>query len=341
MAKLKYAPYRYGLTRRDLLLASIASAGSAAAPRAFGQASSRYPTKVVRMIVPFSPGGPIDGMARPLAQKLSERWGQPVIVENKPGASATIGSEMVAKAPADGYTLLVCNVGEIAILPSTMANLPYDPLKDFAPVTQVVSGPMVLAINPNLPFKTLQEMINAAKAQPNKLSYGSVGPGSISHVAGEMLNSLAKVKLLHSPYKGAGPVITDLLGGHVDMAFIGISVASPLLASGKLRALGVSTTTRSGMLPDLPAISEVYPGFEVNSWYGIMAPAGTPRAVVQQIWEDVAAVVKQPEFSDMLKGRGSDIELSPPDQFAAKIKEDIARFASAAKAAGINPKATN
>lgn len=337
--KIRYERARLG--RRELLAVAAAAAAGGFAPLAWGQSAPRFPAKAVRVIVPFSPGGPIDGMARPLAQKLSERWGQPVIVENKPGASATIGSDLVAKAPPDGYTLLVCNVGEIAILPSTMANMPYDPLKDFAPVTQVVSGPMVLAINPNLPYKNLQDLVSAARSQPNKVSYGSVGAGSISHVAGEMLNSLAKTQLLHSPYKGAGPVITDLLGGHVDSAFIGISAAMPLLTAGKLRVLGVSTTRRAGLLPDVPAISELYPGFEVNSWYGIMAPAGTPRAIVQQIYEDVAAVVRQPEFTDMLKGRGSDIEVSPPDQFAAKIKADIFRFAAVAKTAGIQPRAAN
>ncbi len=327
--------------RRTLLAGAAGALISGISPLAWGQAAGRFPSRPVRVIVPFSPGGPVDAMARPLAQKLSERWGQPVIVENKAGGSATIGSDMVAKSAPDGYTLLMCNVGEIAILPSTMANMPYDSVRDFTPVTQLVSGPMVLAINPNLPFRNLQDLVNAAKLQPNKISYGSVGSGSISHVAGEMLNSLAKIQLLHAPYKGAGPVITDLLGGHINMAFVGISVASPLLANGKLRALAVSTTKRAGMLPDLPAISEQFPGFEVNSWYGVMAPAGTPRAIVQQIYEDISAVMKQPEFAEMIKSRGSDIEVSSPDQFALKIKDDLARFAAAAKTAGIDPKASN
>jgi len=298
---------------------------------------SGYPTKIVRFVVPYSAGGPVDGLARPLAQKLTERWGQPIVVDNRPGASATIGTTTVARATPDGYTLLVCNAGEIGILPSTMAKLPYDPVKDFAPVTQLVSGPMVFAIHPGLPFKTLTEFVNAAKAQPAKLSYGSVGQGSISHLAGEMLSSLGKIELIHSPYKGAAPVITDLLGGHVNTAFLGISVTSSLITAGKLRALAVSTTKRSTVLPDVPAIAELYPGFEVNSWYGMMAPAGTPRAIVQQVYNDIVAVMRQPEFAEMLKARGSEVELSTPEQFAVKIREDIARYAQAVKTAGITP----
>ena len=305
------------------------------------QSGTQFPNRFVKLIVPYSPGGPVDNLARPLAQRLTEVWGQPAIIENKAGASATIGSELVAKAAPDGYTLLVCNASEIVILPVTSTNLPYDPLKDFSPVTQLVSGPMVLVTPAGSPFMSLQEVIAAAKRRPEVLTYGSVGQGSISHVAGEMLNSLAGIKLLHIPYKGAGPVITDLLGHHIDVAFIGVSVAANLITTGKLRALGVTTTKRSNLFPQVPALSEQLPGFEVNSWYGIMAPPATPKNIIQKVYESVATVMKQPDFAEMLRGRGSEIEASTPEQFSATIKADIARFATTIKAAGIKPEPIN
>jgi tripartite-type tricarboxylate transporter receptor subunit TctC len=338
MKKTALDPMDRGVSRRSLLAATVAGL---AVPLARTRAAGRYPDKQVTLVSPYSAGGPVDIVARMLAQKLTERWGQAVIVENRAGASGAIGTEHVSKARPDGYTLLACNAGEIVILPTTRSSLPYDPLKDLTPITQLVSGPMVLAVKGDSPFKTLQDLLAGAKKQPGRLTYGSVGPGSISHVAGAMLESLGHVKLLHVPYKGAGPVITDLLGGHVDMAFIGVSVASPLLASGALRALGVTTTKRSGLLPDLPAISEILPNFEVNSWYGLMAPAKTPKALVDQIYQDTKSVVEQPEFAESLRQRGSDIVMSTPDQFRDKIKDELVRFAAVAKAAGINIQESN
>ena len=328
----------YALWRRRLLGGALLTGFGSGV---LAQSSTQFPNRFVKLIVPYSPGGPVDNLARPLAQRLTEVWGQPAIVENKAGASATIGSELVARATPDGYTLLVCNASEIVILPVTSTNLPYDPLKDFSPITQLVSGPMVLVTPAGSPFKSLQEVIAAAKRRPDVLTYGSVGQGSISHVAGEMLNSLAGIKLLHIPYKGAGPVITDLLGNHVDVAFIGVSVAANLITTGKLRALGVTTTKRSNLFPEVPALSEQLPGFEVNSWYGLMAPPAMPKHITQKIYESVAAVLKQPDFAEMLRGRGSEIEASTPEQFAATIKADIARFAATTKAAGIKPEPIN
>ena len=325
--------------RRRSLIGGALVAGFA--PWACGQPGVPFPSRYVKLIVPYSPGGPVDNLARPLAQRLTEVWGQPAIVENKAGASATIGSEMVARATPDGYTLLVCNASEIVILPVTSTNLPYDPVKDFAPITQLVSGPMVLVTPLDRPFRSLQELIAAAKRRPNELTYGSVGQGSISHVAGEMLNSMAGIKLLHIPYKGAGPVITDLMGGHVDMAFVGISVAANLIATGKLNALGVTTTRRSTAFPEVPVIADLLPGFEVNSWYGMMAPPGTPKDIIQKVYEDVSVVMKQPDFAQMLRDRGSEIEASTPEKFAATIKADIARFAATTRATGVKPEPIN
>ena len=305
------------------------------------QSSTPFPNRLVKLIVPYAPGGPVDNFARPFAQRLTEVWGQSAIVENKAGASATIGSLHVSRATPDGYTLLVCNASEIVILPVTSTNLPYDPVKDFSPVTQLLSGPMVLVTPAGSPFTSLQDLIAAAKRRPKVLTYGSVGQGSISHVAGELLNSLAGIQLLHIPYKGAGPVITDLLGNHIDVAFVGVSVAANLITTGKLRALGVTTTKRSMLFPEVPALSEQLPGFEVNSWYGIMAPPATPKNIIQKVYESVVTVMKQPDFAEMLRGRGSEIEASTPEQFSANIKADIARFAATIKAAGIKPEPIN
>ncbi len=316
------------ISRRQLLAAGCAASCALLIPSARAQALSHFPNRAVRLIVPYASGGPLDSVGRALAQRLAVRWGQPVVVENRPGASAAIGTDYVAKSPADGYTLLVCNVGEIAISPFTQA-VAYDPLKDFVPVTQLVSGPMVLLVNANAPLNSVQDVVAAARAQPNKLSFASAG--SITQIAGDMFNSAARTQILNVSYKGASPAITDLLGGHVSMTFLGISAAAPMIASGKLKGIAVTTTRRSTLLPDLPAISEIFPGFDVNSWIGLMSPSGTPKAVVQQIYEDCAAVMKQLDFTENLRGRGLDIEASSPEVFASVVSADVARYSSALK----------
>ncbi len=297
-----------------------------------------YPNKPIKVINPWPPGGPADIVARPIMAKLAERLGQPVIVENRAGANGVIGSAAVAKSPADGYTLLFSHVGPIAISPAMQADMPYNSVKDFEPITQVVSAPTVLLVRPELPVKTLQELIAYARSQPGKVTYGSVGPGSTTHLAGEMLRSMAGIDILHVPYKGAAPVITDLIGGQIDMAFINIAGAMSYIESGRLRAIAVSTLKRSSLLPNLPAIAESYPGFEVNSWYGVMAPAGTPKAIVNRLQSEIASILKSPDIVQMLKTGGLDAEGSTPEQYAAKIQSDLVRWAAVVKATGLGIK---
>ena len=298
-------------------------------------AADPWPTKPILMINPWAPGGPADIVARPIMQKLGERLGQPIVLENRAGANGVIGAAAVAKAKPDGYTLLFSHVGPIAISPAMQADMPYDSVKDFEPVTQLVSAPLVLIVRPELPIKSMPELIAYAKANPGKLTYGSVGTGSTTHLAGEMLHDMAGIDILHVPYKGAAPVITDMLGGSIQMAFINISGVMPHLATGKVRAIAVSTLKRSTLLPDVPAIAESYPGFEVNSWYGVMAPAGTPKEIVNRLQTEIAVILKNPEIVEGLRKGGLDVEGTTPEQHAAKIRDDLARWAKVVKATTI------
>ncbi len=298
--------------------------------------SQAYPNRAIKVINPWASGGPADIVARPLMTKLSERLGQPIVIENKAGANGIIGSTFVARAVPDGYTLLFSHVGPIAISPAMQADMPYNSVSDFEPITQVVSAPTVMLVRSDFPAKTFTDFIAYAKNKPNKLSYGSVGLGSTTHLAGEMLHSMAGIDILHVPYKGAAPVITDLLGGQIDMAFINISGAVSHIDSGKLRGLAVTTLKRSSLLPNLPTVAEFYPGFEVNSWYGVMAPSGTSKQVVNKLQQELAAILKSPEVIQILKLAGLDAEGSTPEQYAIKIKEDLLRWSTVVKATGLS-----
>jgi len=319
----------YRFTRREgfaALLALLVCVGPAAA--------QTYPSKPIRVINPWTPGGPADLVARPIMQKLSEALGQPIVIENRAGANGVIGSNLVAKAPPDGYTLLFSHVGPIAISPAIQADMPYDPVKDFAPITQFVSGPTVLVMRPDIPVKSVKELIDYAKKHPGDVTYGSVGAGSTTHLAGEMLKMMSGAEFVHVPYKGAAPVINDLLGGQIAMAFINVSGALPHIEAGKLRPIAVSTLKRSASLPDLPTVAETLPGFEVNSWYGFMAPARTPKEITNRLHVEIARILKVPEIASLLKQAGLDPEGTTPEEHAAKIKEEIARWAALVKATG-------
>jgi len=293
-----------------------------------------YPNKPVKVINPWTAGGPADIVARPILNKLSERLGQAVVMENKAGANGVIGSAYVAKSAPDGYTLLFSHVGPIAISPSMQKDMPYNSITDFEPITQVVSAPTVLLVRSDFPAKNFEELIAIIKSKPGKLSYGSVGLGSTTHLAGEMLHLLGGLELLHIPYKGAAPVITDLLGGQIDMAFINISGAISYIESGKLKGLAVTTLKRSTLLPNLPTVAETYPGFEVNSWYGFMAPANTPKAIITRL-QELAAILKMPDIVQALKAGGLDPEGSTPEQYTIKIKDDLARWSAVVKSTGL------
>jgi tripartite-type tricarboxylate transporter receptor subunit TctC len=313
----------------------LATMGAVATAATTTFAADAWPSRPITVINPWAPGGPADIVARPIMQKLAERLGQPIVVENRPGANGVIGAAYVAKAKPDGYTLLFSHVGPIAISPAMEADMPYDSVKDFEPITQVVSAPLVLVVRPDLPIKSLQDLIAYAKSHPGKLTYGSVGTGSTTHLAGEMLHNAAGIDILHVPYKGAAPVIADMLGGRIDFAFINISGVMPYLPADKLRAIAVSTLKRSSLLPDTPAIAETFAGYEVNSWYGVMAPAGTPKPVVERLQREIADVLKTPEVVQVLKKGGLDAEGTTPQQYAAQIKNDLKRWAAVVKSAGV------
>lgn len=300
-------------------------------------AAASYPERPITVINPWTAGGPADTVARPVLEQLSVRLGQPVVLENRAGANGTIGSAFVARAKPDGYTLLFSHVGPITISPAVQKNMPYDSTKDLAPITQIVSAPNVLVVRPDLPIHSLGEFVKYAQSHPGKLSYGSVGPGSTTHLAGEILSHLARIELLHVPYKGAAPVFTALLGKEIDFAFLNAAGVKTYIESGKLRGLAVTTLKRSTMLPDLPAIAEVYPGFEVNSWYGLMAPAGTPAPVIDLLQKNVEQILKTPEMVTFFEQRGLAPEGTTPQEYAAQIRKDLQRWQEGVRQAGLEP----
>ena len=297
-----------------------------------GAHSQNYPTKPVRLINPWTPAGPAELLARQIGTKLQESLGQPFIIESKPGANGTIGATYVAKAPPDGYTILFSHVGPMAIHPAVVDKMPYDTLKDFEPITQVAAGALVFLVRNDIPAKNVRELIAYAKANPGKLSCGSVGPASTSHLACEQLNMLGGVTTIHVPYKGSAPVVTDMLGGTIAISFLNIAGVKPQIDAGSIRAIGVSTLKRSAVLPELPAMSEVLPGFEVNSWYGMMAPAGTPKAIVSLLQRETAKILKLPDVQERLKSLGLEPVGSTPEEHAKQLRSDLERWAKLAKA---------
>jgi tripartite-type tricarboxylate transporter receptor subunit TctC len=294
-----------------------------------------YPSKAVRLIVPFAPGGSTDIIGRVVAQKLNEMWGQPVLVDNRAGGSTVIGTEAVAKAAPDGHTLLV-TPAPFTIVPSLMQKLPYDPQKDFEPITLINTTPLVVVVHPGVPAKSIKELIALAKAKPGALNYGSSGSGGSNHLAGELFNAMAHVKMVHVPYKGNAPALTDLVGGHVDVVFNGLTSALPLVKSGKLRALGVTSLKRSSTLPDVPTLDEAgLKGFQAVAWNGLTAPARTPKNVIDKINTDVLKVVRSPELIEKLKAEGSDPVGSSVEQYSSFLREEIAKWNKVIKLANI------
>lgn len=294
-----------------------------------------YPSKPIRVVLPYPAGGPADYLARLVARELAARLGVAVVIDNVAGANGVIGSAAVAKAAPDGYTLLFAQSGPIAISPHVLKRIPYDPIKDFAPITQIVAGQSVLVVREGIPVKTVQDLVAYAKQNPGKLTYGSAGLASTNHLTGELFQLLAGIKLLHIPYKGAAPILQDLLAGTIDMSFMTITVAQPHFASGKLRPLAVATRKRALSAPDLPSLSELYPDFEADNWFGLMAPGATPRPIIDRLHAEVTAVLKSPSLTEPLGKDGLVILATTPEQFASAIREDLVRFARLIKLAGI------
>lgn len=299
---------------------------------AFAQA---YPSKPVTMIVPFPAGGTTDIVARLTAQKLSEAWGQPVVVDNRAGAGGNIGSAMVAKAAPDGYTILMGTVGTHAINASLYEKMPYDVVKDFAPITNVAAVPNMLVINPALPVNSVKELIEYGKKNPGKLNMASSGNGTSIHLSGELFKVMTGVQMEHIPYKGSAPALTDMMGGQVQVMFDNMPSAINHVKSGKLKALAVTTATRSPAMPDLPTIDEAgVKGFEAASWFGLLAPAGTPKEIVAKIQADVVKAMKTTDLTEKMAQQGAAAVGNTPDEFAAYIKAELAKWEKVVKASG-------
>ncbi|MEJ0070661.1 MAG: tripartite tricarboxylate transporter substrate binding protein [Pseudomonadota bacterium] len=311
-------------------MAAIACLASAAALGADG-----YPTHLIKVINPWPPGGPGDLLVRPMLEKLSQRLGQTAIMENRPGANGTIGAATVAAAAPDGYTLLLAHVGPTVISQAMKQKPSYDSEKDFAPITQAVSGPLVLVVRPDLPIHSVAELVSYAKAHPGKLSYGSVGIGSTAHLAGEMLKVGTGIDMLHVPFKGSTPALTEMLGGRIDLGFVNIAAGIAMIHDGRLRAVAVTTKTRSSLLPDLPPVSDTVPDFEVNSWYAIMAPAGTPPAVIDLLSREMRAIYTETDVATLLRTNGLEPLGSSPAELAQRIHDDLRYWDKVAKETGV------
>jgi tripartite-type tricarboxylate transporter receptor subunit TctC len=294
-----------------------------------------YPSKPIRIVVPYPPGGFNDTLGRTLAAKFTESWGQPAIVENKPGANTLIGSDFVAKSAPDGYTLLIVAF-PFAVTPSLIRNMPYDTVKDFAPVILAAQSPNILVVNPELPVKSVGDLIALAKAKPDGLSYASTGNGSSNHISMELFKSLAGVKLVHIPYKGSAPAVTDLLGGQVQVMFDNAPNVMPQVKAGRLRALAQSGLTRSSIAPELPTVVEAgVPGYEVMVWFGLVAPAGTPREVIAKLNAEVLKILALPDVRERFLAQGVEPMGSTPEQFGEHIRAQMAKWGRVVAEAGV------
>jgi len=308
-----------------LLLASLATGASLA---------QDYPDKPIRIVVPFAPGGSNDVLARLVGQKLGERWGQPVLVENRPGAGGNIGAEQIAKSVPDGYSLLLGGVPH-AISASLYSKLPYDLARDLAAVAEIASFPSAIVLHPSLPAHSVKELIALARARPGQLSFGSAGVGSPNHLALELFDTMAGVSMTHVAYKGSGQLIGDLLAGQVQLASMGTPVALPHIQSGKLRAIAVTGAARSSLLPEVPTVSEAgLPGFEVTSWYGVFGPAGLPAHIVAKLNSEIGRAVTTPGVKERLAALGAEPSLKSPDEFGRYVRQEIAKWARVVKESG-------
>lgn len=311
-------------TLRALLLASLSIT---AASSVYAQALENYPTRPVTIVVPFPPGGGTDVGARLVAQKLSLKWGQPVIVENRGGAAGRLGADVVAKAKPDGYTLLVGNVGTQSVNPALYKKMPYDPDKAFAPIGMIAELPLVMLVTPALPWQNVKDVVEAAKKEPGKITFASSGAGGAPHLAGEIFQQASGTKMLHIAYKGGGPAALDLMAGHVNIYFGTVLESVGHVKSGKLKGLGVTSASRSPALPELPTIAESgYAGFDTGSWIGMLAPAGTPAAIVNKVSADLREVLALPDTKNTLITQGATPWPMTPEQFAARINSDRQRY---------------
>ncbi len=319
------------------VLAAALVAVTVAAPIAVQAQSAPYPNRQIRYIVPFAPGGPTDAISRAIGTRLAESWGQPVVVDNRPGAGGNIGTEIAAKSPADGYTLFSGTVAN-AINHSLFPGLTFDFVRDFAPVTMTYVTGLILAVHPSLPVRSVKELIALARKRPGELTYSSSGVGGTPHMSGELFNTLAGVKMLHVPYKGSAPAMIDLLGGQVQLTFDNMLSVLPQVKAGKLRGLAVTLTERSPLVPDLPTVAEAgLKGFEVRSWNGVVVPTGTPREIIARLNTEIVRILRAPDLREKFAAQGIELTPGTPEEFAAFLRADIAKWAKVIQVSGAKP----
>lgn len=324
----RFCPVKLSFVVVSVLMAVLLAVSNAAA--------QQYPSKPIRLIVPFTPGGTTDILARMVGQKLTEAVGVQVVIDNRPGAAGNIGAAIAAKSEPDGHTLLMGHIGTLAVNPWLYDKLPYDPIRDFAPITLVAMVPSMLVVHPSLPAKSVKELIAYAKARPGQLNYGSTGAGGTPYLAVEYLKLMAGVNIVEIRYKGAAPLTTDLMTGQISLTITGIPALLPHVKSGKLRALAVSSAKRSAAVPELPTIGEAgLPGYEATAWYGILAPAGTPAEIIAKLNAGINKGIRQPDVADRLAAEGAETAGGTPEEFAAFIKAETSRWGKVLKAAGV------
>jgi tripartite-type tricarboxylate transporter receptor subunit TctC len=320
---------------RRSIWAALALTCAAMSASVHGQTAQGYPSKPVRWLIPFPPGGGTDVISRTLAQKLSEVWGQQVVADNRPGGGGTIGLAAAAKLPPDGYNIVIGQLANMAIAPALYPKLPYDPVKDFTPVTLALTSPLIFVAHPSVPAKNVKELIALARAKPDSITFGSPGNGTSGHLATEIIKSAGKVKMVHIPYKGAVPAFTGLLGGEIAVYMSSIQPALPMLKAGRVKALGVTSAKRIATLPDIPTISETgLPGYEVTNWYGVLTPAGVPKDVLAKLHADLVKAMKQPDVQQRFAAEGGDATPNTPEQFATFIRNEIPKWGKAVRESG-------
>jgi len=322
---------RHAVARRWIAALLVALATAIASPAG----AQSYPTAPLRIVVPFVPGGGTDILARLIGQKLNEAWGQPVVVDNRPGAGGTVGTGLVAKATGDGHTMLIIPAG-FAAYPSLYKRLPFDQTRDLAPVSRLASGPLVLVVHPSLPANSIKELIALGRKRPGEINFGSSGAGTLPHLSAELFNSLSGIRMVHIPYKGAGAAVTDVMAGRVPVYFMNILQSLSLIKAGKLRALGVTTPERSPIAPEIPAIAEGgLSGFDMTNWYGLLVPASTPREVVAKLSAEVTRILHLPELKNRLAQDGMTVVASTPEEFGEFLMREMSKYARVIETAGI------
>jgi tripartite-type tricarboxylate transporter receptor subunit TctC len=315
--------------RSALLAASVLALASA------GALAQAFPAKPIRIVVPYTPGGTSDILARVIGQKMTDGWGQPVVVDNKPGANGNVGADLVAKAPADGYTVLLTDIGGLCISASVYPGLPFDPARHFAPVVLISYSPHILGVHPSVPASTVKELVALAKSKPGGLNFATAGVGSAPHLAGIEFAMRTGVQWTYVPYKGGSQAVADVVAGHADVLFNGMLPTYPFVTGGKLKAIAVSSAKRATAAPDVPTVAEFLPGFETGSWQGVVAPAGTPREIVDKLNTEIRRILAMPDVKERLTAQGTEVRAGTPESLGAFMRAEIARWAKVVKQVGL------